>query len=804
MSLMQNDRSPAPRRPELLAPAGDADCARAAVENGADAVYFGLRTGLSARARAVNFAPEDLPELMTNLHRRGVRGYVTLNTLVFPSELATLEQTVRRSIAAGVDAVLVQDLGAARLIRKICPDWPMHASTQMSLTSAEGIRVAESLGIQRVVLARELSLDEVRRIRSENQRRTGSVRPMALCASATRGQCMASLAMGGRSGNRGQCAQPCRLPYELLGDSVDQDRRPPVPAQPSGSGGLRSRAAVDRGRRHCDEDRGSPQIGRSTWPLWTRHYRQAIDEALAGRPLDHASEEVDALEVSFSRGFSHGWLDGHNDRLLVPGQSSTKRGVVIGQVRAIGRERVTVALTGSIKRGDGVVFETDADDTPQGGRVYEVFLGRLSVKEAISDGLADLTFAHDSIDFGRLRPGQKVWKTDDPQLTRRLRKTFAAGQTNRRVPLNLVVEAAVGRPLRISAKADSGAACRIESTEPLQEAIQHSLTAELLEKQLGRLGGSVYELRRLDARIDGRPMVPLSVLGRLRQELIQKLDATIEQRPTLAMAASSPLLDDVSPESKTEPNNGRISWHILCRNAEQLSAALARKPSSVTADFAQIDQYAAAVRSAQGQGVPIYLATPRIQKPGEAGLFRQIADARPDGILVRNLAGVAFCAARHIPFVADSSLNAANPRTAAYLRELGAARVTAAYDVDGPRLLELVAATPPRWLEVVVYQHLPLFHTEHCLFCAMGIAGANRQRCGRPCRQRDVRLRDRYGVDHRLRSDACCRNTVYHAQPRSLIDLTPELRRLGVRHFRIELLDGMPHDMLADLMRDNG
>ena len=163
--------------PELLSPAGDFDCARAAVENGADAVYFGLRVGLNARTKATNFALEELPEFMAYLHLRGVRGFVTLNTLVFPSELDLLEQSVRAVVSAGVDAAIVQDFGAARLIRAIAPDFPLHASTQMSITSAEGAAMARRLGIRRVVLARELSIDDLRRIRPQTELEIGGLRP---------------------------------------------------------------------------------------------------------------------------------------------------------------------------------------------------------------------------------------------------------------------------------------------------------------------------------------------------------------------------------------------------------------------------------------------------------------------------------------------------------------------------------------------------------------------------------------------------------------------------------------------------
>ena len=190
--------------PELLSPAGDWQCVRAAVENGADAVYFGLDCGFNARYRAQNFGLPDLEELASWLHRRSVKGYATLNTLVFPEELSKLAKVVEEIAAAGVDAVLVQDFGVARLVRAICPDLEIHASTQMSLTSAETIQVAEDLGLSRVVLARELSVAEITKIAEKTRMPLEVFIHGALCV-AYSGQCLTSESLGGRSANRGQC-----------------------------------------------------------------------------------------------------------------------------------------------------------------------------------------------------------------------------------------------------------------------------------------------------------------------------------------------------------------------------------------------------------------------------------------------------------------------------------------------------------------------------------------------------------------------------------------------------------------------
>jgi putative protease len=217
---MPNTAGRLPGIPELLAPAGNLDCVRAAVENGADAVYFGLQNGFNARARADNHALGELGETMAFLRRRGVKGYVTLNTLIFSDELPAIEEAVVALSEAGVDAVLVQDLGLVRLIRSLCPDLPVHASTQMTLTSAETVRAAERLGVERVVLARELSVAEIRKIRQHTSVELETFVHGALCV-AYSGQCLTSESLGGRSANRGQCAQACRLPYELVCDGTD-------------------------------------------------------------------------------------------------------------------------------------------------------------------------------------------------------------------------------------------------------------------------------------------------------------------------------------------------------------------------------------------------------------------------------------------------------------------------------------------------------------------------------------------------------------------------------------------------------
>jgi putative protease len=236
------------------------------------------------------------------------------------------------------------------------------------------------------------------------------------------------------------------------------------------------------------------------------------------------------------------------------------------------------------------------------------------------------------------------------------------------------------------------------------------------------------------------------------------------------------------------------------RSLSQLRDVLELGERSLTADFADIRQYREAVELAHARGATIQLATPRIQKPDEMGIFRLMVKAEPDGVLVRNVGGLRFFREQGLSITGDFSLNVTNERTAAFFMEEGLARVTASYDLNREQLLALVAATPSEWLEVVVHQHMPMFHMEHCVFCAVLSPGTNKTNCGRPCDDHVVMLRDRIGVEHPLTADVGCRNTLFNAVPQSAAEAVPALLARGVGHFRVELLDESA-EAIGDILR---
>jgi putative protease len=787
--LGTRDQSLAPAtKPELLSPAGDWQCLLAAVENGSDAVYFGLQRH-NARIRATNFAGAELTDVMVLLHRRGVRGYVTLNTLVFPRELADLEATIRELVGSGVDAVIIQDLGLARLIRAISQDLEIHASTQMSVTSEEGIRLAAELGCSRVILARELSLDEIRKIRSQTAFPVEVFVHGALCV-AYSGQCLTSEALGGRSANRGECAQACRMPYNIIcdGQPVDLGETQYLLSP-------QDLAAYDLIPRLIELGVTGLKIeGRLKSPEYvaniTRHYRQAIDAACAGRPLAFTPRDVEEMQLSFSRGFSHGFLDGSNHKILVRGDYGKKRGILLGRVAAVLDSGVALSCSTFVKPGDGLVFDGDnTTNVPeQGGRIYEVLTR--------AGDCVELRFGRDSIDLGKLHPGQRVWKTDDPHLTTRLRRSYESAPI-RLVDLDLDVQARTGSTLRIEAVTLTGHRAGVESPARLEAARSQPADHALLSAQLGRLGGTIYRLRDLRATIEGGPMIPKSLLNQLRRELIAKLDALaaahparhIATQPVLSLLLAPILQERQSRQAAHSTSRVQPALAVLCRRTDQIEAAAELGIRTIYADYQDIKKYHDAVAAARRLGATIHLATPRIEKPMEANLFRHLAKLGADGFLVRNAGGVYFCAERSIPFVADFSLNAANPLTVDLLRSLGASRVTASYDLNAGQLFDLVDAAPPEWIEVVIHQQIPMFHMEHCVFCAFLSPGTDRTNCGRPCDHHNVQLRDRVGALHPLKADVGCRNTLYNAVPQTAAEYLPRLVAHGVKHLRIEFLD---------------
>ncbi|MGZ0707717.1 peptidase U32 family protein [Coraliomargarita sp. W4R53] len=790
-----NDRSYATlQKPELLAPAGDWECARAAVENGADAIFFGLDR-FNARMRGKNFTEADLPDLMAYLHGRGVRGYVTFNTLVFSNELADAESFLRSIIHSGVDAAIVQDVGICRLIRQISPDFPIHASTQMSVTSEAGVHFAEELGSSVVVLARECSLKEINSIK-EKTLGQGLDMPLeifvhgALCV-AYSGQCLTSESLGGRSANRGECAQACRLPYELHrdGEKVELGSKRYL-LSPQDLAGLDAMDGI------IDAGVASLKVeGRLKAPEYvaavTSVYRKALDDAWTRRHGDTSETPVPfrkaegryALEMTFSRGLSTGWLQGIDNQKLVHARFGKKRGLRLGVIDRIEREGIWLRLEHPLKAGDGVVVDRGRPDEHEEG-------GRITSVDTDSEQ-SFIRFFQGSINWKRVEPGQVVYKTSDPALDKSLRQSFEVEQPNYKRPIHATVTGKVGAPLTLTLRDDEGHIAQAQSEPELQAARNKPLDEATLRKQLGRLGGSAFYLGDLEIDLIGDCMLPVSALNQLRRNAVDLLMARRAEPQRWQMNREPQVILEPATEASDAPAPSLIPY---VRNAEQFTVALELPYDEIYLELEDPRKYADAVAEARaaneadGRSRQIWVAPPRMFKTGEDFLIKQLRACGADGFLARNHEHLTALADQRLR--GDFSLNVANHLTAAYFIERwGLERLTASYDLNTVQLDALLSHSPAGTFEITLHQHMPMFHMEHCVFCAFLSEGKDFRDCGRPCDSQQVQLKDRVGALHPLKADAGCRNTLFNSKAQTGAEYIEQMTAQGAGAYRIEFLN---------------
>jgi putative protease len=522
------------------------------------------------------------------------------------------------------------------------------------------------------------------------------------------------------------------------------------------------------------------------------------------------------MEMAFSRGLYTGWFRGTNNQALVHGRFGKKRGVYLGQVLETRREAVVVALEGPLKLGDGVVFDAGRpEEKEEGGRVYEIEAEPARrPPQTTSAGAREagngaptpvrLSFGRGDIDFSRIHAGDKLWKTSDPELERRLRQTFQGTAPRFHRPLSMEVHGLAGRPLTVIARDEAGHVAQATSAMPLAKAETQPLTPERLRAQLGRLGGTPFKLGELKNCLEGDVLLPVSELNHVRRELVSELET--QRAQPLRWTQHTPSVKDRGQRPaapRSAPSPPRLI--VLIRSLAQLEAALQCDVETVYCELEDPRKYREAVsifraRRTLAPDSAIFVAPPRIFKMGEEWTLKQVRSCEADGYLVRNFDHLSFFAQDRC--VGDYSLNIANRLTADYFKNrFRLERVTASYDLNFTQLEALLRAAPPEWFEVTIHQHMPMFHMEHCIFCAFLSSGTDYTNCGRPCDHHDVSLRDRVGAQHPVKADVGCRNTVFNALAQTGADYVAAMLALGLRHFRIEFLTESPDHVTQTILR---
>jgi U32 family peptidase len=798
--------SPPRSAPELLCPAGDWDALRAALEAGADAVYFGLSDGFNARARATNFSSAELPEVLSTIHRAARRGYLTLNTLVFDSEWDSLHTVIRRAADAGVDALIIQDLGVVRRVRQLVPSMSVHASTQMTCTDEDAMKFAGHLGIDRISLPRELTLEQLRTLRSRATLGLEVFVHGALCISYS-GQCLLSQAFGGRSANRGLCAQPCRLPYELL-----------VDGQPSRTRGAHLLSPKDLDASRLVGDLVAAGVdalkieGRQKSAKYvmaaTLLYRRAIDAAVSATEVSLDSERQWVHEV-FSRGEHTGHLGGISHPALVDPRTSEHVGLLLGTYRSTlyegGKSWLVLSTSLRLSLGDGIVVGPTATGHEVGGRVWGLLLDG---QPAAASGPAErlLVWLGPEVVAAGLLAGTEVRRTSSPEAARDLEHAVAKGRPREEVVARITGR--LGQRPTVEFRTARGKTATAVVDSVLEKAVTRGLSAELAADKLGRLGETPYHLLRVELELEPDTTVATSALNRARRELVEQL---LEGHRVVHACA-----EDVSDSTPPVPMRPHVACgaelHVLCRTEEQARVALGAGVEGVYLDLPRFSLTQQAFERLRAEGyASLGLATPRLQKPGEVPWEPRGLALEPAAILVRSLGSMARLVGlrgagttSHFPrLVGDVCLNVANAVSARVLLAAGLDVITPSVEVEESELDGWFRGGLGDALERVLYSSLPVLHTEYCLYAAHLSLARNCEGCPRPCRDHRLSLRDRTGHELSVVAEGSGRSTVYLGTPRWTKSRPASAGSHGFRRFRLELLEegGAKTDELVAMAR---
>ncbi len=775
-------------RPEILAPVGNWEMCLAAVHNGADAIYIGM-PNFNARGRAHTFEIDELRQIIEFCHTYGVKVFVAFNVLIFEREIPEAISLLQEVIPLSPDAFIVQDLGLARLIQYMCPEHAVHGSTQMSVTSYEGIHAVEDLNISRFVLGREVSLEEMNRIRERTEKELEVFVHGALCVSYS-GQCLTSESLGGRSANRGQCAQSCRLAYDLIvdGQTVEMGERRYLVSP-------KDLCALEDVERLKEIGIDSFKIeGRLKSPEYVastvKSYRTRIDEQ------DRISPSSDELKILYSRDFFNGWMNGVNHQRLVDGRYSGHRGLEVGEVSVVEGRSLQITSCHELKAGDGVVFCDFKKELEVGASIYSVedLKSQSNAKRKLR-----LTFAND-LELGRLYRGMKVFLNSSPSLAAKWRRSFTDKAFLRKIPLSVTVSGQAGEKLQAQFEGPNGISSTVLSSSPLQPAQNSPLSDESLRSELGALAGTPFTLTNLTVTLNSPLFLHQRELKIIRREACSKLLAAMKVGPEKKLQSVAAVGEWISNSSRkhraSEPgihNDAQLS--VLIRSQEQLDALDGLELGVIYLDYEFGRDYAPSVERIRSMGLAVGIATTRILKPGETGHLNSIRRLKPDCILVRNLGAWFFLKDSGTPMIGDFSLNVSNCLTADYLFEKGFQRLCASYDLNREQLFDLLDASMPERFEITVHQYMPSFHMEHCVFAAFLSNGTSYRDCGRPCERHQVALKDRKGAVHPLKADAECRNTMFNGQAQSAARLVPDLLKKGIVNFRLEALEENPKQL---------
>ena len=776
---------------ELLAPAGSREALTAAIENGADAVYLAGNL-FGARAYADNFDRENLREAIQFAHLRGVAIHITVNTIVVDNEMEELADYLRFLYEAGADAILVQDLGVARVAKSVVPDLPMHASTQMTVHNLEGVLALADMGFSRVVLSREMSLNEIREICRKSPVEIECFAHGALCVCYS-GQCLMSSMIGGRSGNRGRCAQPCRLPYTLVNDEGND-----VLGDTAGNYLLspRDMNTIDILPELIQAGVASLKIeGRMKRPEYVSvvvsTYRKELDRIYGIEKSSDKEESHRRLAQIFNRDFTTGFLLNNPGKNLMSDRRPNNRGLLIGRVTKydFSSKRVFVKLSADVTEGDELDFWVKV-----GGRVttaltdikdekgHSVTEGKAG--EEISFPLAKTVKVHD-----------RVFRVYDAKLMQEARSTFQNGASVRRIPVDCSVTARIGKPVVVSFRTADGAEAEIVSDFICEKAQKTPVSVEVLQKQLSRLGTTVYELRNFAAELDDNAIVPVSVLNNLRRQASEMLDGKrLEKYKRVSLndtgsIKSLPSCDIRKNREKSAKLVVRVDSVAKAKAAVDAGAdGIIFGGDSYSHHVFSLKEYSDVFEYAKKYNRTVDFNTPRILRAAAAekmqNMMREWKNIGADTVLVHNIGSLYMAKKAGLPVQSDFSLISYNEQTIQHLKELGVVRATLSPELNLQQVAS-IAEKAPLPLECIVYGRLELMVSAYCVLGSF-LGNVDSGACSAPCMRGGFKLTDRMGAEFPVVNDADCNMHILNSKILSMLPHAMKFAKMGVERLRID------------------
>ncbi|MEI3393160.1 MAG: DUF3656 domain-containing protein [Clostridia bacterium] len=744
---------------ELLAPVGDWNCLKAAVQNGADAVYFGVEQ-FNARMYAANFNVEDMKQVIEYCKLRNVKTNLTLNTLLENCEFDNAVDLAKEAYKTGVDAIIVQDLGLAKYLIDNIPGLPIHASTQMTVHNLQGVLKLEKLGFDRVVLSRELSCEEIEYICKNCKVEIETFIHGALCICYS-GQCLFSSVVGGRSGNRGKCAGPCRLPYELISENAETHERKSIDKgyllSTKDLCGIAYLPRLVQAGVKCFKIEGrmkSPEYVATV----TRIYRKYIDMVLNNYDFIIDEKDINDLMQVFNRGgFSDGHLDSKHNRNLIFPEKPSNMGIYLGTIKKYNSNKghITLQLEEDLELGDSISVSNEASKY----LVSELMIKNVNQKKVSAN--TEVTIGRMK---GNIKVGDKVYRISSKALSDFAKASYDNCE-NKKIPLNCTVTIKKNTPISMEISTNKNTCYNelyssiyvkeISNMIPI-DALKTPISVERVVKQISKTTNTPFSFENITVLLDDGLYVPsISTLNELRRTALEKVEQEILSR------AKKTLLD-LSKKSKESitytPNVKNPEISVLFRQLELDFDYTKLDKEKITNIYVSLELFISKkyskIISYFSDNYNLYIYVPSIIKTNYKNIALSTIEQAVmiyniKGFIVSNIGDFELLKkySKDYEFIGNYTLNVFNNNTMEEYRKLGLSRITLSRELNQELIKEMLANANIN-TEMIVYGNLPLMASSYCF---LGETNKCYPDCGTNCKKNNkYYLKDRLGFNFRV------------------------------------------------------